>query len=314
MIPSDRSIKRIYSYTNINQDYGKLENYEPEYNYDKILNFSENLIIKDNPKMENLLKGCLCSICLNVPFSPVECNKCSAVFCARCVENWKKTKNVCPVCKKINIIVKNAVHVTDLLEIFKIKCPNKGCTKLLNYSDFKNHLKNCDYKRYKCTNDNCHFVATLDKIRKHVSQCDYLKIKCKKCGKDIYKKDLEKHDDDIQCLKKQIQKLTEYVKKYSNRFLDYKEKYQNEQKKNDLLTGQIQELLKEREETFNDLNKISNKLSKKYPVPIIKEDTFKKINQNKYGYNSNNEDYIDYENRRFYNTESNFYKKSNQFI
>lgn len=245
----------------LNKDNNKLHNYVDEIDYNSLYTFDKNLVIVDNPKLENMLKSSTCIICLNIPYDPLECIQCSAVFCPPCRDGWKINRNICPACNKYEFATKKAFHVKTSLELFKIKCCNPGCNEKINFTEYKAHLINCPYKRYKCTNENCKFVAKLNEIIIHANQCDYLKIKCEECGKEIIQKDVEEHKNDPDCLKKQIQKLNDKVNEMGNKYYDLLHENEIEKKKNEKLEIQVEKLKREKEQTAQDLKKIFDRLS-----------------------------------------------------
>ena len=304
-------IKRISSYTNMFQNFKEKQFFEPITDDNKISAIDKSLVKITYPELGKMLESCLCSICFNVPFDPVECLRCSAIFCPYCYEQCKKNYNTCPACKQQGFGTKTAFHVKNSLNIFKIKCYNKGCNELINYSTYKNHLLYCPYKMYKCKYENCKFVAVLEVITNHILQCDYQKLKCKECGKIFIKKNYELHKNDVECLKIQNKKLRDELEKLKvttkKENQDLMKKYRNEEKKRKDLEIQIQEFQREREETANVLKGVFNKLSKKNKDPIYKKNEFNTSNRD-YSRNTFNGDYDETYNKIFYNTETSFYK------
>ena len=164
-------------------------------------------------------------------------------------------------------------------------------TELTKYSEYKNHLLNCPYRKYKCTNEKCGRIGPLKVIQKHISECDYIKRKCEYCGKDIFKKDLGPHENDVTCLKLWNEKLTSELdnlkKQYKseknereeleNKYNELTEQYNSEKNEREELEKKYNELKKEKEETDNDIKNIYDKNSKKnreIPAPEnIKKNT-----------------------------------------
>ena len=114
--------------------------------YDK-----ENLIQKDN------IEDFTCPICLSVLKNPKSCsdNKNSHSFCEECIEKYKdeNNNNTCPTCKQIfqNKIKNDIIESLNKLS-FNCYFKNKGCNKIISYSDYFNHVNNCEYNniKYEC--------------------------------------------------------------------------------------------------------------------------------------------------------------------
>ena len=49
----------------------------------------------------------------------------------------------------------------NLLDKFELNCFYKknGCNKIILYSDFVKHCKECEYSLYKCNSPNCNFIS-----------------------------------------------------------------------------------------------------------------------------------------------------------
>ena len=101
---------------------------------ERIVNVDEIKVI------EELIK---CSICLELLNKPFECRSCGSLFCEDCIQNWLKTKNICPMkCKEFNI-AKAGINTKKLLNLVKLKCNNfPDCNFVANYWDILNILEN----------------------------------------------------------------------------------------------------------------------------------------------------------------------------
>lgn len=133
---SNREIRRVDSVTRF-----KDKSYRPEKRTLPLLNFENRNIVKMEKSLMNMIAGFKCVICLNIPWDPVECFNCSAIFCTTCYEEYIKHSIKCPVDKK-NLNVKKSYNAIKALEIINIKCYNPGCNQISSYSNYMTHLKN----------------------------------------------------------------------------------------------------------------------------------------------------------------------------
>ena len=89
-----------------------------------------------------------------------------------------------------------------MIEKMKLNCPNsKNCGKI-NYSEYKNHLLNCEYGKYSCLICNTIFNNSKEDCRKHASKCGYSDVKCVYCSKII--KLYQKKDHELKCGEEEI--------------------------------------------------------------------------------------------------------------
>ena len=152
-------------------------NFKKFIKYNKILIYnSENIITKKNT--EDLI----CSICFNVLKNPISCSdkKNSHSFCKECIDMFLKENSKCPICKLafeyiINNNLKNELNNLS----FKCQFKNEGCSEILFYLDYLNHIDNCKYNniKYEC----------------HVKKYDYKSKEFKECGYLGNKNEIEKH-------------------------------------------------------------------------------------------------------------------------
>ena len=45
-------------------------------------------VIPEDKAVNGVDSEFICTICLNVLFDPIECNKCESCFCKVCIDNW----------------------------------------------------------------------------------------------------------------------------------------------------------------------------------------------------------------------------------
>lgn len=107
----------------------KMESNLSEYDLINILEGSE-IDYKDD-----LLKLLKCASCKKLMIEPLFCPKCNLYICSKCNVNCK------------NIKAQTPRHLKDFLDKIKLKCKNKekGCQKILNFSETFSHLSNCEF-------------------------------------------------------------------------------------------------------------------------------------------------------------------------
>ena len=81
----------------------------------------------------------------------------------------------------------------EFIDCIKLKCRHVGCNKFINYSDYKSHFKNCDYRLIKCSNKLCIIKVPFCKFKEHVDNCEWREINCSKCHKIIIFNSKESH-------------------------------------------------------------------------------------------------------------------------
>jgi len=165
-------------------------------NYKILFYGLDNLILKDN------LEDFTCPICLYVLKDPMSCsdNKNSHSFCKECIERYKHENNnySCPTCKQIfqNKINNNIIESLNKLS-FNCYFKNEGCNKIISYSDYLNHINNCEYnnikyecqiKRYNFKKKKFELCGVKDNktnIENHLKSCALMELNCLFCNEDI---------------------------------------------------------------------------------------------------------------------------------
>ena len=275
------TLRRSQSSTNFFQDNIQRLGFEPVINYNEVSGIDSRLVSLKSKELEELINRLKCIICYNIPFTPLECLGCSAVFCENCYKKSKSNRNVCPQCKVFEFKTKKLFLADSVYKYISIKCTNKGCTVTTKFSEYKNHLIHCPYRQYKCANEKCKYVGTLNEMSIHIPQCPYLIKKCYYCGKEIYKKDLELHESNAECLKirnKQAKLELEKLKKdYKTKYNELKEKYKAEKKSREDFENKYNEFSKKynSEKTAKeDFENRYNSLSKKYNYEVKRREEF----------------------------------------
>lgn len=133
-----------------------------------------------------------CVICQEIPWQPQACVSCGKAFCLACIQQWKKTKSVCPACNKRPLKLKTLLEdaVTSLTwNGLKIRCPgyaSSGCIWTGDYSTAWTHVeKFCEFHTVTCPY--CLVKRCRAEQRTHEQECDEKPIMCS-CGKGPYGK------------------------------------------------------------------------------------------------------------------------------
>ena len=145
---------------------------------------------------EQILQSFNCPFCLQLVWNPLCYNKCGKIYCKKCLKEYSKNRNnyrhcifKCGSC--------NYRHMTnkekEFIDCIKLKCRNNGCNKFINYSDYKSHFKNCDYRLYQCYHENCGAEVPFCNFMDHVNNCEWRAINCPKCSEKIIFNSIDAH-------------------------------------------------------------------------------------------------------------------------
>ena len=139
-----------------------------EYKIDKnkYLNVISNINYYDREyvieKNINIL-DLICPICYYILKEPRFCssNNNSHSFCKECIDKYLKSNNNCPIYKnKFENI--NKSEIENQLHKLEFKCLffKEGCTQIINYSKYFNHIYTCKYNNliYKCQIDKYNYL------------------------------------------------------------------------------------------------------------------------------------------------------------
>ena len=192
------------------------ENFEVllnEYNIDKdkYLNYisNTNYYLRDNIIEKDIdISDLICPICYYILKQPRFCssNNNSHSFCKECIDKYLETKNNCPLCKN-NFENKTKIEFENKLHKLNFKCLffKEGCTKIVNYLEYSNHIHTCKYNNlsYQCQIDKynylnkefekCNYIGNKDEIKEHFKRCAFFKYKCLFCNENILKINLKEH-------------------------------------------------------------------------------------------------------------------------
>ena len=162
----------------------------------------------DNVIKDENYEDLICPICLFILNNPLNCSeqKNSHSFCKNCIEKYiQYRENKCPICKRIFEFKKNDDKIHELNKLsFKCSFKNEGCNKIVKYSEYLNHINNCEYNnKYVCQIKNFNYEkkiidicgTIIDKmnIKVHLKICALKKFNCIFCKKSILQKDIEDH-------------------------------------------------------------------------------------------------------------------------
>ena len=161
----------------------------------------DNVILNNNFDL-------ICPICINIINDPKSCSskKNSHSFCKKCIDIYLLKNDKCPICKN-KFEYKDNPQLLKLLNQLSFKCvyKNEGCNKILKYSEYINHINQCNYNNilYQCqveklNNSNkkfekCKYKGYKNEIKKHLKFCAFYNFKCLYCEKNILNINLKYH-------------------------------------------------------------------------------------------------------------------------
>jgi WD40 repeat protein len=136
----------------------------------------------------------VCMICLEIVLNPVMCSKCENLFCKDCIDRLLQKSNKCPnLCnfieKEKNIMLKKILNKIEFKCIFN----KSGCLKIIPYSEFLNHIKDCEFGNFGCNSPGCEYFDIKTGILTHIETCDYREFECSLCNNFIAKHLFDAH-------------------------------------------------------------------------------------------------------------------------
>ena len=152
-----------------------------------------NLVAEESKELTDDL---ICSICNNLCFDPVICKETQCIFCRECISRWVKKQGSnanCPICKNLFVFDILPRLIKNLLNKIKIKClfQSKGCSSIISYEQFPNHINSCDFLSYKCKSVGCNFVDRKAEVLDHIKKCNL--VKCQNCNIELIQTELKSH-------------------------------------------------------------------------------------------------------------------------
>ena len=172
-------------------------------NENQILYYNvDNLIDKEN------IDDLICPICFFILKDPLSCSDKinSHSFCKECLDKYLKINNKCPICKSNFKFKKNDKILKELNKlVFLCMFKNEGCNDIFSYSEYLNHIKDCEYNntKYECKImkynyekkefGKCGYLGNKKEIVNHCNLCAYNIFNCLFCNEKISQMDLEEH-------------------------------------------------------------------------------------------------------------------------
>ena len=161
-------------------------------NRNNLINEKDN----DNDKILDLT----CPICFGILNNPISClpNKNAHSFCKECIDKYLEINNKCPICKK-TFEYKYNVEIKVILNKLNLKCHfySEGCKQIINYSDYINHIKKCEYNNitYECEVEKynylnkkfekCKYIGDKNELESHFKICAFYEYTCIFCDEKI---------------------------------------------------------------------------------------------------------------------------------
>lgn len=137
----------------------------------------------------------ICVICHSVLSEPVECH-CRHVFCRRCISEWVRKNNSCPVCRKraVSAFMPTLPLVQNMVNRLKVKCRNSGCDARVPAESFANHVNSCEFHEVGCPHEACEHRCARRELESHVRQCPLREVTCEQgCGLVLTRDRLKTH-------------------------------------------------------------------------------------------------------------------------
>jgi hypothetical protein len=145
---------------------------------------------------KNCLEVFTCAICTCLAWDPVFCFKCDKPFCRACITKYGKNKK-CPFKCDSSTFREITRNEKNYLNKIKIKCTNVGCQKYIPYSNYTNHLEECQLRKYHCKNQNCREEGYLSNMIKHSKICPCRMVPCSKCKQIITFSEMKTHQQEF---------------------------------------------------------------------------------------------------------------------
>lgn len=107
-----------------------------------------------------------CPVCLELPHTPYECNKCGQLFCSPCKKQINKESNKCPMCRAQNSFQRN-VFCEKLVANLKISC-KFNCGEKISFREYEEHTYVCEAREYSCSIEYCKFKGLRSELFNHL--------------------------------------------------------------------------------------------------------------------------------------------------
>ncbi|CAF1454165.1 unnamed protein product [Rotaria sp. Silwood1] len=159
-------------------------------------------------KLSSDLEDLHCSICRNILWKPVACQRCETPYCSACIKKWlREGRNQCPVGCQPFAERTCPPSIVKQLSRLQIACiyESNNCREILPCEALEKHETECGFQPQTCPG--CHSSFAKKSIEKHKSQCPLIEITCADC-KIVYNQgDATRSHTDMKCLKEQFQQF-----------------------------------------------------------------------------------------------------------
>lgn len=122
---------------------------------------------------EDTCRFLFCQICFEIVEDPVECRKCQNHYCRKCINEWKKKSNSCPVRCPSAVYEDAHILMRYILGETKFKCENFefGCSVAVAHKHIESHQRECKYKPVLCPHVKCSKKVAKASLDEHLKEC-----------------------------------------------------------------------------------------------------------------------------------------------
>lgn len=167
---------------------------------EEVTDILEDYVYEDNL---DIAKEVICAICQNIVNLPTSCSTCQNLFCKKCIDQWKRSSNKCPMrCNQPYLKLQDTPKNTmNLINKIKLKCLKfaDGCTEAISYENFFKHIRNCKYIRFQC--EYCQLEGNYENSINHSKNCIYSYKECKSCKLRCKKKEYDAKHNNNTCIR-----------------------------------------------------------------------------------------------------------------
>lgn len=154
----------------------------------------------------NTINSFYCFKCKNILcLYPKFCEKCKRKYCNSCTDFYLNSQDKKCKCKNIFFPSPCDESFLEKLKSIQVECEYEGCNEILNYSEFKDHLKECLFACVVCACDKKFYKY---EIKEHEEKCDEIKIFCPKCDNFSRRMDQALHNCELNQIIKLYEKLS----------------------------------------------------------------------------------------------------------
>ena len=123
--------------------------------------------------IEEMRERVECQVCLLLPKDgPVPMCPNDHFICSICKgKRRQEEKFDCPTCKEPLGAIKSLLAKT-VIENVKHECDLEGCKKMIDYSEFKTHQEECDFRLVRCPGYACEEMVAFNLIIDHARGCN----------------------------------------------------------------------------------------------------------------------------------------------